>query len=457
MSEFDDRVRRSLRQQGELMHDTPAPAELTDRIVRKERRTRRGLTVGLVVALLAGPTLGFVAGSGGGDGAEPTRRTASAAAGTGVVIHDDKVPKIAGAAALSAGKSEAPSASDGATTITEGKVVAAEGLSFSVASGGVYFGSYGVELARFFDRDANGAKVRVYHADVESPISSGPPWWKPADWCFPSGVVQADVSNDDVVGIVSGSVYNALRASTLGGSLGLVGVSERAPQWVAIVQSTTDVAKIRVTFPGGATDEMKPVDGVAVLVGAAQVTQDQLNQGFLDSGASTDMKAHAQSLDSSGAVVAEADVSLYGGLVVQTENDGCAAPLALPAPGVEQPADPEAARAEIASHFGGAGGASKVSDILGNLDDPRGMEETWNELINGSFGEQAKAAETQFKDVVFLSATKAAVQYDIHIPNYMDFSNRFAEYVLVDGKWKETRESLCRDIALAGVTCKPAE
>ena len=49
------------------------------------------------------------------------------------------------------------------------------------------------------------------------------------------------------------------------------------------------------------------------------------------------------------------------------------------------------------------------------------------------------------------------MQYDVHIPDYTDFTNRFAEYVLVDGTWKETRESLCRDIALAGVTCPPPE
>jgi hypothetical protein len=449
MSEFDERVRRSLQQQGELIHDAPAPAELTARIVKRERRARRGLTVALVVALLAGPTLGFVAGRGGPQHeTSDVAETAAAKKDGNVIIHDDKVPTIASAPALSGEHSATDSALS--REYTQSQALAGNtASSIVVAGGGVWTGPYGVELARFFDRDAGKAKVRVYHADIETPLSAGPPWWEPADWCYADRVVQADVSTDDVVGIVSSSIYPALRDSTLGGALGLAGVSEGAPQWVAIAQTTTDVATIRATFPGGATDEMKPVDGVAVLVGNAQVTQAQLNDGQLD------VKAHAQALDGSGVVVAEADLLLYGDQFAESDP-GCYAPQQLPPPGDEQPADPDAARAEIASHFGGPAGARKVSDILANLDDPRGMEETWNELINGPFGEQAKAAETQFRDLVFLSATRAAVQYDVHIPDYMDFNNRFAEYVLIDGQWKETRESLCRDIALAGVTCKPA-
>ncbi len=351
------------------------------------------------------------------------------------------MPKIPGDAALSAGATQDSFAAAGSRT--------AESQGIAIAAG-TWTGPYGVEMARFFDRDAGNAKVRVYHAEIETPVSAGPPWWQPADYCFPNGVVQADVSTDDIVGIVSGSTYASYKDTSLGGSLGIAGVAEQAPHWIAIAQSTADVATIRVTFPGGGTDEMKPVDGVAVLVAPAAVNDDQLVNDV------EGLKAHAQSLDRSGAVVAEADLSLYGGYLGMSDP-GCSAPQELPAPGAEQPADPEAARAEIASHFGGAGGASKVSDILGNLDDPRGMEETWNELLNGPFAEQAKKAETQFRDLVFLSATRAAVQYDVHIPDYMDFDNRFAEYVLIDGQWKETRESLCRDIALAGVTCPPPE
>ena len=61
----------------------------------------------------------------------------------------------------------------------------------------------------------------------------------------------------------------------------------------------------------------------------------------------------------------------------------------------------------------------------------------------------------KFDNLVFLSPTKAAIQYEIDIPNYAAgaFSNRFNEANLVDGKWKLARYGWCNDVSLAGVQC----
>jgi hypothetical protein len=447
MSEFDDQIRETLRAHAERVHDTPAPAELTDGVLRRERRHRRALTGALVVSLFAGPVLGFVAGRGRPEAtAKEATKTHAVKSSRGVVIHDDKVPTLSGDVA------SAPASSGGTASLKlPESTVSGGAMAVASAPALIYGTGYGEPLARFFDRDANGVKVRVFHADVAAPTTAGPPWWQPAEWCFPSGVVQADVSTDTMVGIANGSVFTTRKNGTLGGSLSLAGVSEGDSRRILVAQSTTPVASIRVTFPGGATDVMAPVDGVAVLVGDAHVTQEQFNNGL------GDMKAHLQSLDASGAIVAETDAALYGGDYVDGSDQSCYGPQSLPQPGAEQPADPAAARAEIASHFGGPAGTKKVGDVLGNLDDPRGMEDVWNQLITGPFGKEAQAAETIFRDLVFLSPTRAAVQYDVHIPNYTDFNGRFAEYVLVDGTWKETRESLCRDISLAGITCPPLQ
>ena len=68
MNEYDDRIRRALDAQARRVQTDPDPADLTDRISRRERRRTRTLSAALVLALFAGPTLGFVAGRGDGDG-----------------------------------------------------------------------------------------------------------------------------------------------------------------------------------------------------------------------------------------------------------------------------------------------------------------------------------------------------------------------------------------------------
>ena len=116
-------------------------------------------------------------------------------------------------------------------------------------------------------------RVRVfYRADVERPGGAGPPWWEPPAWCLPNGIVQADVSNDDTVGIVAANVYAALPDGDIGGSLWAIGLTEGAPLWVAVVQTPAGAARVLVTFPGGGTDEMAPVDGIATLVHTATIS-----------------------------------------------------------------------------------------------------------------------------------------------------------------------------------------
>jgi len=54
--------------------------------------------------------------------------------------------------------------------------------------------------------------------------------------------------------------------------------------------------------------------------------------------------------------------------------------------------------------------------------------------------------------VVFTSPTKAAVRYDILIPND-NFTSRIGNAIFVDGRWKVARATVCTDLSLAGVTC----
>ena len=112
-------------------------------------------------------------------------------------------------------------------------------------------------------------------------------------------------------------------------------------------------------------------------------------------------------------------------------------------PGTEQPGDPAAARAEIERLFGVRFADRTDEERLAQLDDRTGMREVYEQLRNGPYAQQVLGSRPVFRDLVFLSATRAAVQYETEIPGYppQAFGQQFGEVVFVDGRWKLTRET----------------
>ena len=208
-------------------------------------------------------------------------------------------------------------------------------------------------------------------------------------------------------------------------------------------------------LPGGATDEMEPVDGVAVLIGAADIAPDD--------SAYFNETAQLEAFDGSGGSLGTGKAS-YGGysmgayaINVEPGANDCVAPQELPAPGPEQPADVAAARQAVTDAFLLAHGAHDESQDqqMAAIDDPTDFPTYWNDLATGPFKDEVNAAVVGLDDVVFETATRAAIKYHWDVPGYnMSFANRFGEVVLVDGTWKVTRESMCQDFALASVQCK---
>jgi hypothetical protein len=442
VSELNHRIRQSLARQASSLRERPDLEALTDRIAHRDRRRLRGVSAALVLALVAGPTLGFLAGR--GDGPTPTD-VASGPDGERVTVEETpgSLPTVV------------PRGSD------SGTLLAAESATLVVESGGVSYPGAQGPLAKSFVRDVDGTTIRVYRAAIDPWSYAGPPWWEPPAWCFPNGYVQADVSTADAVGIVSGSLYAELPSVSVMGSLGAIGVAEGAPRWVVVAQGTAGTAVLRATFPDGQVDEMEPVDGVAVLVGPASIEPGDpaeyettvpleafdadgtsLGTGTARSGVYFPAKLHG---------ARESSAPLSG----DEQSAECFAPPELPPPGAEQPADPAAARAEIERLFGVRFADRTDEERLANLDDPTGMREVYEQLRNGPYAEQVLGSRPVFRDLVFLSATRAAVQYETEIPGYppQAFGQQFGEVVFVDGRWKITRESVCRDVQLAGITC----
>ncbi|MGH9229337.1 MAG: hypothetical protein ACRD07_11550 [Acidimicrobiales bacterium] len=273
--------------------------------------------------------------------------------------------------------------------------------------------------------------------------------------------MQADVSTGDAVGIVSGGLYAELPNMSVRGTLGAIGVAEGAPLWVVVAQAPAGAAILRATLPDGQADEMEPIDGVAVLVGPASIDpgdpaefETTVPLEAFDAAGRSLGTGTARSGAHFPAVVHD---SAEGSAPLSSDEQSaeCFAPTELPPPGAEQPADPAAARAEIERLFGVRFADRTDEERLANLDDPTGMREVYEQLRKGPYAQQVLGSRTVVRDLVFLSATRAAVRYETEIPGYppQAFGRQFGEVVFVDGRWKLTRESVCRDVRLAGVSC----
>lgn len=444
MNDHDDRLRARLHARADTLAPTEDWDDLTRRIARRGRRPLHGLVIAFV--LVCGVAIAAVAVGIRGD-AQPESVVTRATPRDRVVVNHGRRPTLPASVlgGLSPGgfASMAPITRNGAPIARNGPFkgpICCSDLKELV--------NRDVALSRAFVRTtAGGTTIRVYRADVDAPSTAGPPWWTPPGWCFPSGVVQADVSDAAISGVVAGGVYAQLRDAVVGGAASVVGTAEQHPTWVVVVQAPANAASVRATFPSGATDAMTPVDGVAVLVGPAAAG---------DVAGSASVKVEA--LDAGGAVLGAhtlgnelgAEYSLTAG-----SQADCYAPQQLPPPGVEQPADATAAQHAVTDVMVRAWGHRGTDqERFALYDDSHGFDQVMQELRTGSFKDQVNAAVVPKVDgVVFLSATRAAIEFTIVVPNYSSFSQRFGEAVLVDGVWKLTRRTFCDAVALASVQC----
>jgi hypothetical protein len=444
MSDSDDRIRTALARQASSLHEQPNLPALTERIAHIDRRRLRAASAAAVFALFVGPTAGFVAGRAAG---QPTTTDIAAGRGGDHVTVESSGPP--------------PTLEPGAAGSGDGALVAGGG-----STGILRYSDDGLTepLAKSFEREIGDITIHVYRAALDSPTPDveGPDWWERPASCSPNGYVQADVAMADAVGIVVGSAFPEVPDGNVFGTVSAVGVDEGAPYWVVIAQGPSGTARVRASFPDGQSDEMEPIDGIVVLIAPASIEPGDQEQFQT----TVPLEAFDDEGSSIGSGTAQFGLSLYGGDVlalaggsgVALQGEECFRPTELPPPGDEQPADPAAARAGIEGLFGQRMGDRTVDDLVADIDDPTGMAEVYEQLGTGGFAQAALSARTMLKDVVFLSATRAAVQYDVEMDGYPPgaFDNEFGEVVLVDGQWKWTRASVCGEVRNAGITCPPA-
>jgi hypothetical protein len=434
MSDLERDLRNALAQRASTSAgDVGDWQDLTVRLRKRDQRTQRLLATGLVLAVLAGPLAGF---------------------GVAQAIERDTTRNRITAAG--------PGDGNGDIATSEGLTWSEVGLRSSLAAIG------GGTLEPLFRRTTDdGITVRAFRMAQDSSCTDDG-WCAPPE-CIPNASISGQLNTDEAVGLAFGSTYPDDKTLLVTGAGGFGDRGEGSPSRWVIAQTSDDVATVRFEY-AGATDEMEPEQGVAILAVPGEAGDTPGTVVALDgSGAElerTDVDAPPiESLaDGTGSLAAvdlrgRVTVSPPGGPVLWTPATGeeCAPrPPALPEPG-EQPADPAAAKQQIEAAFATAydGGPGDTPEKRAVVEDSGSLVGVMDQIRNGSFAEQVKNASGQVTEVVFVSPTEAAVRYDITVENSSSFTGRIGRAKLIDGVWKVARETVCEDIALASGTCPP--
>ncbi len=128
----------------------------------------------------------------------------------------------------------------------------------------------------------------------------------------------------------------------------------------------------------------------------------------------------------------------------------------LPSAAGPPPADEAAARQAVIEVFGAANNSgTPLARRITLVDDPAGLRDAYREAAS-SQPEAMANYRVEIHDVRFLSATEAAVRYDLVAQATIgSFPGRTGRAVFVDGEWKVSRSTVCGLLSLAQATCAP--
>jgi hypothetical protein len=296
-----------------------------------------------------------------------------------------------------------------------------------------------VEGSVTFDRTATDGEQLHVTVGAVKPAVYWPPWMTPATACATSRTIGLGtppaVWNFSLRGPGGAGPLSQTDATVL--PAGGIGHNNQVTetQYVAVELAGALVRKaavVRATLASGETDEMAPRDSFVFLA----LRSTHAARSFRG-------PIHVDVLDAQGA-------SLFSKDLVAFVDPNCPPVTpALPAPGSSQPSDVALSTADVRhayeTAYDGAGPAA-TRDAL--IDDTHGLDEVWMKLVSQN-GAVMAGLRVHIDNVVFESATRAAVQYTITAPGY-SFTGRFGEAVLVDGTWKVTRSTICNDTGSIG-------
>jgi hypothetical protein len=269
--------------------EAPGPDPLRAIVARAGRRRLRLGAAGMAVALAAGGAIGFAVSNHGSSPAPSATATAPAGS-TG--------PSGSTAAAPDSGSKVAPGASS--SGMAGGAMILEPGLANN--------------LTRLFNRTAGGVTVRGFITAVALPRIALPS-------CQLGGpAFQAEVSTANMVGLVFGGFPTTPTPTAVSSvSAQIVGSAEGDPTAVVTVATGRAVAKVRMDFAGGGSDQMAPVKGWAALVAPVAGSASQKSAAAFES-----QVGQLTAFDSSGHQLASMTVTTGSGFQTGGPVDGTA-------------------------------------------------------------------------------------------------------------------------------------
>jgi hypothetical protein len=415
------------RAEGDEMADVdPVPEPMGD--VAPRARVTRGAGVLGVLAVVAGFAGGFAAGYAAYD--DPDRSEVQAVAG-------DTAEDASGADDTSGAAGDMGSAAEASAETVRGTAVPA---------GPTGTGDWQPVLPqRLFRRTTDGGlSVRVFFNEV---LQGEQDCGAETDWCPPRACNPASYIETTVVGEWSVAQGGAPRWELSGDDparvLGTISNwYTDEPVFGVIVRTAPAISSVRLTH-AGQSDEMEPIDGIAVLaVPSSTVESTTASRPYPGDAAVEAMRdGVGVPVDISGAF---------------TTDPACMppppAPPSLPDPG-EQPEDRAAAEAAVVTVFGQAFGGDDAEANADAFDDPSGLAEMRDQLRE-RYPEMLGGRVTyEIDDVVFTSPTEASYYFRPVIEDYSELPRQIGSARLVDGEWKITRATACAMFQLGGAAC----
>lgn len=255
-------------------------------------------------------------------------------------------------------------------------------------------------------------------------------------WCWSTGSYRLSGVFKDAASVASPSFY-ADTAPLVRATLHIGGQADGNPFRMLVVHPLAGTTSVTVRFADGATDTSPVVKGVAVLATPGPPSG-EFNL-FLDR-------------DGVRSVVGWAQV-MRDGDALWTRS--CSPDQALPQPGPDQPADPDAARNAIRDQFAVLFQSRQpLAERITVLDDDTGVALAVSQLKGTTGEEMFDGASYVLNDVVFAAPDHAWFAYYVSFPGNV-FGSRFGEAVLIKGKWRISRATMCQDISWVGSACEP--
>jgi hypothetical protein len=264
-------------------------------------------------------------------------------------------------------------------------------------------------------------------------------------------------------------------------SMATGGFIEASPLVGIVSQVADDITLVRLTLGGVSSDSMEPVGGIVALAveppppppGVQDTVNDQgLNQFpfGIDTRTIAIEYLHA---DGTSERLGERDLNqglaiwndpvCNGGINIEGEVTEATEvpPATLPKPGVFQPDDPAAARAEIELAFTSLYENIEDDDaIFQYVDDPSGLDLLMDDVLKGEFKNGYRKMSAEIVDLIYFSPVEASFMYTLDLDPLLgpenfdnDWFRLFGRARLVDGTWRITRTTICRDIEMSGTQC----